>query len=36
MAMQGLREVRVRHSACRAEGGAVCRWELDWKSRRAE
>ena len=36
MAMQGLDEVRVRHTACRAEGGAVCRWELGWKSRRGE
>jgi hypothetical protein len=34
MSMQGLEEVRVRHSVCRAEGGPACRWELDWKSRR--
>ena len=36
MTLQGLSEVRVRHTACRAEGGSVCRWELDWKSRRGE
>ena len=35
MAMQGIEEVRAKHTVCRAEGGATCRWELDWKSRRA-
>ena len=33
MTLQGLEEVRVRHTKCRAEGGTVCRWELDWKGR---
>ena len=36
MTLQGLEEVRVRHTSCRAERGPVCRWELDWKSRRAD
>jgi hypothetical protein len=33
MTLQGLEEVRVKHTVCRAEGAGVCRWELDWKSR---
>jgi len=36
MTLQGLAEVRVRHPVCRAEGGSVCRWEMDWKSRSKE
>lgn len=33
MTIQGLADVRVKHTSCRAEGGATCRWELTWKSR---
>jgi hypothetical protein len=36
MALQGIEEVRAKHTVCRAEGGATCRWELDWKSRRGD
>jgi hypothetical protein len=34
MTLSRLEEVRVKHVVCRADGGATCRWELDWKSRR--
>jgi hypothetical protein len=33
MTLQGMADVRVRHTRCRAEGADVCRWELGWKSR---
>jgi hypothetical protein len=34
MTMLGFEDVRVRHTACRAQGGSACRWELTWKGRR--
>lgn len=33
MTIQGLADVRVKHTSCRADGSATCRWELSWKSR---
>ena len=33
MEMQGFEDVTVRHTRCRAEGSAACRWELAWKGR---
>jgi hypothetical protein len=36
MSLQGMADVKARHTRCRAEGAEVCRWELTWKSTRAE
>lgn len=33
MAMLGFEEVRVRHTQCRVDGAAACRWEIQWKGR---